>query len=290
MPIAAGIVGAGVSAVGTALAAGQQADAQRQASQTAQQGFNYLRSSPVGTQYLPAGGAANAAQAQLLLGTSGGVDEAATKTNILTALKQNVGKGYDQAFVNNIEQQINSGVPLGQITAQIQQLASTTTHKSNQPAISAIMGAVNNPVTQQAGGGDAFQNYLNSTGYKFQLEEGQKAVTTNAATRGVLNSGATLKALTQYGQNLASTTFNNYLNQLGSLAGQGIQAGQLVGGAAQGAGTQTAAYQAGAGEARGAGTAGAAGIVGGGVSNALSNINFTQPRTQPYPLVSGVDY
>jgi hypothetical protein len=236
---------------------------------------------------LPAGGAANAAQAQLLLGTSGGVDEAATKANILSALKQNVGKGYDQAFVSNIESQINSGVPLGSITQQLQQLASTTTHPSNQPAISAIMGAVNNPVTQQAGSGDAFQNYLNSTGYKFQLGEGIGAIEASQATKGALNSGATLKALQQYGQNLASTTFNNYLNQLGQLSGQGLQAGQLVGGAAQQAGSEAAAYQAGAGAAQGGATSGAFGALAGGVSNVLGSIPLSTPMNPKVPYNVG---
>lgn len=91
----------------------------------------------------------------------------------------------------------------------------------------------------------AFQNYLNSTGYQFQLGEGSHAITGNNASKGLLNSGATAKALTNYGQNLASTSFNNYLNQLGGVSaagqtglGQVSQAG-TQGGVAAGSNTQS---------------------------------------------------
>lgn len=71
------------------------------------------------------------------------------------------------------------------------------------------------------GASDGFQNYLNSTGYQFQLDQGMGAVTGNAATMGLLNSGGTAKALQQYGQNLSATTFDNYLQQLGFLSTSG---------------------------------------------------------------------
>jgi hypothetical protein len=85
------------------------------------------------------------------------------------------------------------------------------------------------------GGGDpqAFQKYLDSSGYKFTLDSGSKAITGNAASRGLLNSGSTLKALTQFGQDLASTKMDNYLGQLGSLAKIGLGAGGLVADAGQ---------------------------------------------------------
>lgn len=68
-----------------------------------------------------------------------------------------------------------------------------------------------------------FNNYLNSTGYNFQMQQGQQAISGNAASKGILNSGATAKALTQYGQNLGSTYFNNYLSQLGAVNATGNQ-------------------------------------------------------------------
>ena len=83
-------------------------------------------------------------------------------------------------------------------------------------------------------------------GYGFRLKEGMKALERSAAARGGLLSGATLKGVQEYGQDLASqeftNAFNRYqaeraarLNPLQSLAGMGqttaanvaTQAGQL---------------------------------------------------------------
>lgn len=78
---------------------------------------------------------------------------------------------------------------------------------------------------------DAFNNYLGSTGYNFTLDQGSKAITGNAAARGLLGSGATAKALTNYGQNTAQQYFNNYLAQLAGLSSQGLSAGNSIVGA-----------------------------------------------------------
>lgn len=83
--------------------------------------------------------------------------------------------------------------------------------------------------TQAPNPASGFQNYLNSTGYQFQLGQGTGALMANAGSVGLLNSGANAKALTQYGQNLSATTFNNYLSQLSgmnSIYGGTAQAGQ----------------------------------------------------------------
>lgn len=98
---------------------------------------------------------------------------------------------------------------------------------------------------------DAFQNYQQSTGYQFRLNEGMGAINQNAAASGLMNSGATAKALTQYGQNISSAEFGNYLNYLGGTEQTGLQAaanvasqGQASGQAAAGALTAGAAGQA----------------------------------------------
>lgn len=59
-----------------------------------------------------------------------------------------------------------------------------------------------------------FDAFRQSTGYDFRVNEGNRAITNNAAVNGMLNSGATLKALNRFGQNQASGEFNNYLNTL----------------------------------------------------------------------------
>jgi hypothetical protein len=82
-------------------------------------------------------------------------------------------------------------------------------------------------------GGGGLQNYLNSSGYNFLLDSGSRAITNNAAARGLLNSGSTLKALNQFGQNLASTKLDNYLGHLSDMAKLSLGAGGLVSEAGQ---------------------------------------------------------
>jgi hypothetical protein len=46
-------------------------------------------------------------------------------------------------------------------------------------------------------------------GYNFRLQEGEKSINRNALARGRYNSGATLKALTDFSGNMADQTFDN---------------------------------------------------------------------------------
>lgn len=87
---------------------------------------------------------------------------------------------------------------------------------------------------------DAFQNYQQSTGYQFRLNEGMGAINQNSAAGGLLNSGATAKALMQYGQNISSAEFGNYLNYLGGTEQTGLEAAANVASQGQSSGTATA--------------------------------------------------
>ena len=82
----------------------------------------------------------------------------------------------------------------------------------------------------QAGADQAFAGYRDSTGFNFRQQQGENAVNSNAYARGMGNSGATLKALTQYGQNIGSQEFGNYLGQLGGVSAAGANARGLVAG------------------------------------------------------------
>lgn len=50
-------------------------------------------------------------------------------------------------------------------------------------------------------------------GYAFRMAEGQKALERSAAAKGGLNSGATLRALSRYGQDTASSEYTNAYNR-----------------------------------------------------------------------------
>jgi len=66
---------------------------------------------------------------------------------------------------------------------------------------------------------DAFAMFRNTPGYQFGLDEGAKTVQASAAARGGLNSGATLKALTKFGNDYADQQgYSPYMNRLASLA------------------------------------------------------------------------
>lgn len=139
------------------------------------------------------------------------------------------------------------------------------------------VGSINSLLTSPNQNNPAFQNYLNSTGYQFQLGQGENAITGNAASKGLLSSGATGKALTQFGQNLASTSFNNYLGQLGGLAGlqgnqaqQGLAAADAVGQAGTTGGGNAGVQTAAAGVSSGTGINNAFNVAGGGIQSWLS--------------------
>ena len=95
----------------------------------------------------------------------------------------------------------------------------------------------------------AMANFQQSPGYQYQFNEGMRAVQSNAAAQGMLNSGATLKALQDRGQQLGNLSFQTYYNNL---------MGFVNGGQASAAGQATASGNAGAGLAQTAASAGMA--------------------------------
>lgn len=56
-------------------------------------------------------------------------------------------------------------------------------------------------------------DFQEDPGYQFRLSEGEKAIKRGASGMGTLVTGATLKALTGYGQNLASEEYQNAYNR-----------------------------------------------------------------------------
>jgi len=99
----------------------------------------------------------------------------------------------------------------------------------------------------QAGAFDAFRT---SPGYQWQLDQGLRAVDAGAAARGMLRSGATLKAEQAFGQGLADQEFTNYYNRLFALSGQGLTASDTVARAATGIGGNMSQVEQNAGNAQ----------------------------------------
>ena len=111
-----------------------------------------------------------------------------------------------------------------------------------EPWRQAGIGALNQliPLSQQYTP-FGMQQFQADPGYGFRLSEGMKALERGAAARGGLLSGATLKGVQRYGQDLASQEYQNAFNRyqaerqarlgpLQSLAGVGQTATQQLGG------------------------------------------------------------
>jgi hypothetical protein len=125
-------------------------------------------------------------------------------------------------------------------------------------------------------------------GYAFRMSEGMKALERSAASRGGLLSGATMKGIQRYGQDMASQEYQNafnrfqinrgnQLNPLLSIAGLGQtstgQAGQQATNYANMAGSNIT----GAGNASAAGQIGQANALTSGIAGGLGQgINFYQ--------------
>lgn len=96
-------------------------------------------------------------------------------------------------------------------------------------ALSALLGLGGDASAQQA----AFQRFLDGSGYQFALDQGNRAITGTAAGRGLLRSGATARALSDYGQKTGMSFFNEYLNRLSQQQAAGIAGGGLTAQAGQ---------------------------------------------------------
>ena len=72
-----------------------------------------------------------------------------------------------------------------------------------------------------------FSDWRDNTGYQFRFNEGIRAIDAGAPVR---NSGATLKAKEQYGQNIGSQEYYNHLGALGGQQQVGVGAANALSG------------------------------------------------------------
>ena len=147
-------------------------------------------------------------------------------------------------------------------------------------------------------GMDQFQQ---DPGYAFRQAEGMKALERSAAARGNLLSGATMKGIQRYGQDLASqeysNAFNRYqveraarLNPLQSLMGAGQSSANTLTGAAGQFGQFSAQNAMNAGAARASGYVGSANALAsalGGIGQAALNYPLYQAQTNYLNSMAG---
>lgn len=124
-------------------------------------------------------------------------------------------------------------------------------------------------------------------GYQFRMDQGLNATKNAAVARGGLDSGATLKALTRFGQDYASGEFGSIYNRLAGVSG----AGQTATGQNQASGTNMANNVSNlateGGNARAAGIVGGANAWGSGVSGVAGAANNYQNNEILRKLLAG---
>lgn len=134
------------------------------------------------------------------------------------------------------------------------------------------------------GGLESFNQLLNelsggfqqSPGYQFQMDQGVRALEGSAAAGGNVRSGATMKAMNQFGQGLANQEYGTYMNRLTGMAqmGQAAAGNQATAGANYAAGAGNAYGNM--GNAQSAGAIAQGNAVSGGINNALSGYMMGQ--------------
>ncbi len=136
--------------------------------------------------------------------------------------------------------------------------------RQNQPSAAPAAAAPANALTAPGGG------FQTSPGYQFRVQEGVNALDKSAAAKGLLFSGAQSKALTNFGQNIASEEFNNFANRLASLAGIGQTSVNQSGVIGANFANASSNLMENAGLARASGYVGSANALTGGMQNFLT--------------------
>lgn len=118
--------------------------------------------------------------------------------------------------------------------------------------------------------GFEYRGFEYTPGFEFQREEGLKGIDRQFAARGGFDSGAAIRSAMRYDNGLRQQEYNNYLNRLGSMAGQGQIATQNAFGGFQNQGSQLANLQLQGGNARASSYMGAANGVSQGIQNGVA--------------------
>lgn len=187
---------------------------------------------------------------------------------------KNTNKGYNSAIEGMKAAQ-------GQTNPFFSQTLSSATGANS--ILSDLLG-VNGPDRQRA----ALAQYSTGPAYQANLQAGTQAIDQSAAARGMNRSGATLKALQGYGQDLWNNEYQGYLANLAGLQGGGYNAAQGITGNAANLGQ----LRIGRGQAQDAGNAASFGNIVGlgttilGAATGMPSFGklFGQPKTGGSPF------
>jgi hypothetical protein len=248
--VAAAIAGAAVvGAVGSSVASSNAADAQKDAANTASntqlQMYNTTRQDQA--PWRAAGGAAVNALGQFygLPGYAGSPGASSSSPTSTPAYRMG---------------------PSGEVYENAAAVASTPTNTDT-----------NSSVTPP----DYNAILSNLPGYQFQQQQGNQAVQRNLAAAGLLQSGAAGKALTQYGQGVASNYATQYVNGLQSLAGLGQTSVANTGAVGANTANQIGANQIYGGNAQASGYVGQANAFNSGLSGIVGSYGYANQNAQP---------
>ncbi len=270
--VAGAVVGAGISAYGSRSASKTQADSARDASATELAMFNRNREDQA-----PWRGAGEGALAQLsdLLGISPTGSGAQTQGNFDRALYLRNNPDVAEAGVDPYQHWLDFGQSEGREFPLSQAARDSASKRSENPEF----GSFNRDFS--------LADFTADPGYQFRMDEGRKGLESSAAARGGLLSGGTLKALTKYGQDVASNEYSNAynrfnndrtqrFNRLSGIAGTGQTATNITGQLGAQAASNIAQNQIGAGNARASGYVGQANAINSGIGNAMSGYQLSQ--------------
>lgn len=250
-------IGLGLGAVGSVVSSSSQNRASREASQVAQNTANqnnalaqyiYGQNKDMLSPYVQRGNAAGN-QINALLGLGGGLSNNAGTASASTLDNSGATAGpYPQDFIRgggNVLDQIQVRSNDGNFARNVMGIGGDvmapgvvsgigggTFNASGTPATVGTQGQPA-PQTAQQAANDAFNIFKNSTGYQFRVNEGQNALNSGYAGSGLLQSGAALRALDDYRQNMASNEFGNYMAYLGNQQGVGLSGASAVAGVGQ---------------------------------------------------------
>lgn len=118
--------------------------------------------------------------------------------------------------------------------------------------------------------------FFTSPGYAFRQQQGLQAVDRGAAARGLLHSGAAVKAEQRFGEGLAAQEYDSWWNRLAGIAGVGQAATAGTAQAGQSATSGIASALQNAGNARASSYANTGSAVNSGINNVLSAYLYNQ--------------